>query len=65
MWTVAGQFAPGAQGQERVFGGTRARCHDVGPASPINTCVVASDDVLFIVTSSEFVHITEAIKAIG
>jgi hypothetical protein len=50
--------------QMREFGGKRAACFALSPASPMNSCVGARADILVVVTSSEFVHITEAIKAI-
>lgn len=55
---------PDLDAQDRDFGGKHAVCFAFSPASPMDTCVGARDDVLFVVTSSEFVHITEAIKAI-
>ena len=49
--------------QARDFGGKHAVCFALSPASPMNSCVGARADVLFVATSSEYVHITEAIKA--
>ena len=50
--------------EARDFGGKHAVCFSLSPASPMNSCVGARADVLFVATSSEYVHVTEAIQAI-
>jgi hypothetical protein len=62
--SVTGRIAGDMQFESREFDGRQVVCFNLGPATPMNTCVGARDDMLLVVTSSEYVHITEAMKAI-